>query len=89
MELKKRVFAGTMESSDAYVEMEPKENGISLQVDSVVEAQFGDQIRASILDVLEKHGVKNAMVRVVDKGALDCVIRARVETAVLRGKEEA
>ncbi|MGI6668984.1 MAG: hypothetical protein ACOX4M_06145 [Acetivibrionales bacterium] len=24
--------------------------------------------------------------RVIDRGALDCVIRARVETAVLRGR---
>ncbi|MBQ6907411.1 MAG: citrate lyase ACP, partial [Clostridia bacterium] len=32
--------------------------------------------------------VKSALVRVRDRGALECVIRARVETAVLRGKEE-
>lgn len=89
MELVKRVFAGTMESSDAYIEIEPGENGITLHVDSVVEAQFGDQIRNSVLEVLKEHGVENARVRIVDKGALDCVIRARVETAVLRGKEEA
>ena len=89
MELKKRAFAGTMESSDAYVEMEPCDKGISLHLESVVEAQFGDQIRAGVLEVLKEHGVENAMVRIVDKGALDCVIRARVETAILRGKEEA
>ncbi len=88
MELKMRAFAGTMESSDAYVEIEPKENGIELRVDSVVEAQFGDSIRASVLEVLKEQNVENASVRVVDKGALDCVIRARVEAAVLRGKGE-
>jgi len=31
--------------------------------------------------------VECANVRVVDRGALECVIRARVETAILRGKE--
>ena len=32
--------------------------------------------------------LKHARVRLVDRGALDCVIRARVETAVLRAKGE-
>ncbi len=88
MELKRRAFAGTMESSDAYVEIEPCDGGVSLRLESVVEAQFGDQIRASVLDVLKQEKIENALVRVVDKGALDCVIRARVEAAVLRGKGE-
>ena len=87
MELKKRAFAGTMESSDAYVELEPCESGIVLHVESVVEEQFGDAIRASVLAVLSENDISAARVRVVDKGALDCVIRARVETACLRGKE--
>lgn len=80
--------AGTMESSDAYVEIEPGENGLDIQLESVVEEQFGDSIRASVRDVLDEHRITEARVRVVDRGALDCVIRARVETAVLRGKGE-
>ena len=39
--------------------------------------------------VLEQSGVAHAKVSVSDRGALDCVIRARVEAAVLRGKGEA
>ena len=35
-----------------------------------------------------EQGVECARVRLVDRGALDCVIRARVETAVLRAKGE-
>ena len=31
----------------------------------------------------------DAVVTVADRGALDCVLRARVETALLRGMEEA
>ena len=34
-----------------------------------------------------EYGVADANVRVVDRGALDCVIRERVETAILRAKE--
>jgi citrate lyase subunit gamma (acyl carrier protein) len=85
MEIVKNVSAGTMESSDVYVEMEPG-NGIHVRLESVVAQQFGDSIRAVVKQVLEEHGVENANVRIVDRGALECVIRARVETAILRGK---
>lgn len=87
-EIVRRASAGTLESSDAYVELEPGEGGLEIAVDSVVEAQFGDDIRASVRDVLREMGVERARVRVVDRGALDCVIRARVETAVERAKGE-
>lgn len=87
MEILKCASAGTMESSDAYIEIEPTESGITIQLESVVEKQFGNAIRATVREVLGEYGVENAAVRVVDRGALDCVIRARLETAVLRGKE--
>ncbi len=89
MEIKKLASAGTMESSDAYVEIEPGKDGLEVQLDSVVMAQFGEDILAVVRQVLGDLGVENAKVRVVDRGALDCVIRARVETAVLRGKGDA
>ncbi|MGM9641279.1 MAG: citrate lyase acyl carrier protein [Faecousia sp.] len=89
MEIKKCATAGTMESSDVYVEIEPSDTGLELQLESVVLEQYGDSIRAVVQEVLRQCGVEKAAVRVVDRGALECVIRARVETAVLRGKEEA
>lgn len=88
MEILKNASAGTMESSDAYVEIEPAD-GLQVQLESVVQEQFGEQIRSVVQEVLEQCGVENACVRVIDRGALDCVIRARVETAVLRGKGDA
>ena len=88
MKIVKTASAGTLESSDVYVEVSPKSEGIDLEIDSVVYAQFGDAIRETVLEVLEECGVKEASVRVADRGALDCVLRARVETALLRGKEE-
>lgn len=86
MEILKNASAGTMESSDAYVEIEPGSDGLELQLESVVMGQFGDAIEETVRDVLRELTVENAKVRVVDRGALECVIRARVETAVLRGK---
>jgi len=88
MIIAKCAAAGTMESSDVYVEIEPGNNGLEIQLESVVRQQFGDAIEAAVLDVLQENGVENAQVRVTDRGALECVIRARVETAILRGKEE-
>lgn len=87
MQIVKNATAGTMESSDVYVEIRPCTDGISVQLESVVAKQFGDSIRQVVKDVLGEMGVENAEVRVVDRGALECVIRARVETAVMRGKE--
>ena len=88
MDILKRASAGTLESSDAYVEIEPGENGLEIQLESVVLGQFGESIDSTVRQVLDEQGVTNANIRVVDRGALECVLRARVETAVLRGKGE-
>ena len=88
MELVKSAVAGTMESSDAYVEIEPAE-GLQIQLESVVAQQFGQAIKEVVRDVLAQQGVENARIRVVDRGALECVLRARIETAIVRGKGEA
>ena len=85
MKIVRAASAGTLESSDAYVEIEPAKDGIQLQVESVVMDQFGDAIEKTVREVLSEQSVENANVRLVDRGALDCVIRARLEAAVLRG----
>ena len=79
--------AGTLESSDIYVEVEPGDE-LELNIESVVLNQFGDEIRATILSVLDELGVKSGKISVQDKGAIDCTIRARVETAVRRAGGE-
>ena len=86
MEILKSASAGTIESSDAYVEINPGNGALDIEIESVVKAQFGAEIEAAVRDVLSEKSVTNAQVRVVDRGALECVIRARVETAILRGK---
>lgn len=88
MDILKRASAGTLESSDVYVEIEPSGNVLEIQLESVVFEQFGESIRQVVEEVLQEWAVEKAFVRVVDRGALECVIRARVETAVLRGKGE-
>ena len=84
MEIKKPAMAGTLESSDCMVTVEPGQNGIDLELDSAVIRQFGPQIRKVIYETLERLDVADGKITVVDKGALDCTIKARVEAAVYR-----
>jgi citrate lyase subunit gamma (acyl carrier protein) len=55
-------------------------------LESVVLKQFGDDIKASVMEVLAENAVTNAKVSVNDRGAIDCTIRARVETALKRAQ---
>lgn len=84
MEILKPAIAGTLESSDAQVTVEPGEGAIELSLTSSVINQYGRQIKAAVLETLERLDVTNARVTVVDKGALDCTLKARVECAVFR-----
>lgn len=85
MKLLNNSIAGTLESSDIQVIIEPKQqNGIEIELNSSVEKQFGRQIRNVIKETLESLGVEDVRVIANDKGALDCTIKARVQCAVYR-----
>ena len=84
MQLEKNAVAGTRESSDAMVTVEPGAKGTELEISSSVMNQYGRQIRATVLETLSRLGVSEGKVTVVDKGALDCTLKARVECAVFR-----
>lgn len=87
MKLKHSAVAGSYESSDVYVVIEPVESGLNIDIESSVMSQYGKQIRTTVESVLMRLGIEQANVIVNDKGALDCTIKARVETAVLRACE--
>ena len=87
MKIQKPAVAGTLESSDCMVTVEPGEGQLELDLDSVVIRQYGRQIRKVIHETLERLEVTDARVTVVDKGALDCTIKARVECAVYRSND--
>lgn len=85
MIIKEVGIAGTLESSDITISIEPNEGkGIEIMLTSTVERQFGRQVRKAIMDSLEEMGITDALVNANDKGALDCTIRARVMTAANR-----
>ena len=84
MIIAKPAIAGTVESSDALVSVEPGDGKIELTLTSSVMNQYGRQIKETVLETLERLDVKSVKINVVDKGALDCTLKARVECAVFR-----
>lgn len=80
--------AGTMESNDIMITVEPSDAcGVQVELTSSVYQQFGKQIIAVIRETAADYGVENALITAVDKGALDCTVRARMAAALTRAAE--
>ncbi|KLY13846.1 citrate lyase acyl carrier protein [Klebsiella oxytoca] len=89
MEMMIDALAGTLESSDVMVRIGPaNEPGIQLEIDSIVKQQFGAAIERVVRETLTQLGVTRANVVVDDKGALECVLKARVPAAALRAAQQ-
>lgn len=86
MNITTRASAGTMQSSDLMVHVEPAER-LDIQIESTVKKQFEHLIRDRIEAVLRQLAVTRVLVKVSDRGALDYAIEARVETALRRAAE--
>ena len=86
MKLIKDAMAGTLESSDLLVKVAPADT-LEINIQSLVIKQFGTAIRRVVTETLNELSVSQGSIIVEDKGALDCVIKARVQAAVLRGAD--
>lgn len=85
LQLKKVAISGTLESSDVQIVLEPNPaKGIQIELESDVKIQFGDSIIETVKKTLKEMCVDNAIVRLKDKGAIDCTIVARLQTAICR-----
>ncbi len=86
MKILHAAVAGTLESSDVMVRIEPLDDPqeIDLQITSSVEKQFGEAIRQTIMATLAQYDVRGVQLTVDDKGALDCVLKARLEALLAR-----
>ncbi|MDR0622629.1 MAG: citrate lyase acyl carrier protein [Deltaproteobacteria bacterium] len=82
--VKRVAQAGTLESSDIMIIVEPGTNGLRVDLESIVEKQYGQAIRKTITDTLKTLGITDLNVKAIDKGALDYAIRARLVTALSR-----
>lgn len=85
MKIVQAAMAGTLESSDLMVKVSPDESGLDVVIHSEVYKQFGDRIAEVVNETLSAFNIEQGQIIIDDKGALDCVIRARVQAALLRG----
>lgn len=86
MKVLKMSVAGSMESNDAMILVEPCDS-TEIIVESVVKAQYGERIEEAVLSTVSSLGIEGAKITVKDKGALECTLKARTETALLRSVE--
>jgi len=88
LKIKKETIAGTLESSDIQITITKKdllENTIHLE--SPVKHLYEEDIKKVIMDTLEKHQITHTNIKAIDKGALDCTIVARTQSAIYRATE--
>lgn len=82
-------MAGSLESNDILITISSAGGSAnSVNLSSIVINQFGPAIRAVVDQCLEASGLSGVEVTVQDKGALECTIKARMETAIARYKEK-
>ncbi len=86
----KIAMAGGVESNDALITVQESDK-LVIEISSIVDAFFHEQIEKVIKDTLAEMQVKNIKVICQDKGALDYTIKARLVTALKRmeGKNNA
>ena len=53
---------------------------------SLVKNQYGDAIRSAVKSELKKQDIAAAEVTITDRGAIDPVLRARMECVIKRGR---
>ena len=85
MKIVKTGMAGTLESSDVMITVRSNSGkGIEIHLQSIVEKQFGKQIKKVVSDFLKKFSIEDGLIQINDRGALDCTIEARLAAAVYR-----
>ena len=78
--------AGSLESCDVLVMviLSAESRGMTLEIDSPSLASFGEEMKNTVMEIMETLGIPHAVIKVQDRGSLDCTLRARTETAARR-----
>lgn len=86
----KTAQAGTLESSDIMITVAPgpQGSGIVIELESIVMAQYGEDIRLTLKETVAGQACTDIYIKALDRGALDCTIRARILTALSRAGAE-
>ncbi len=83
MHVVKESVCGTLQSNDCLIRVEPAKT-LELVIESSVKNEFGEQIEKVIRKTLAELAIQACRLTIEDKGALDCTIAARVQTAIER-----
>lgn len=87
-QIKRAAQAGFAEKQDILISVTPIESGITVELESNVQKQYGTHIVALIRETIIDAGFDGVHVVAQDQGAWDYTIKARVLTALHRGFEE-
>ncbi len=68
--------------------MEAGDGGVEFELESAVINQYGNQIKKVAMETLRNLDIDSVKLTIVDKGALDCTIKARIEAAVYRSLQQ-
>ncbi|MDA3890674.1 MAG: aldolase/citrate lyase family protein [Salinivirgaceae bacterium] len=69
--------------SDCFIQLElTDQGGIQLELQSKVISMFGGSIKKQVSEIMAYYKIKNAHIKLFDKGALPWVISARLEAAI-------
>lgn len=75
--------AGTLESNDALITVSESDT-LDIHIESIVYEFFKDEIENVIIKTLSQLKIDKIKVEIIDKGALDYTIKARLITAIKR-----
>lgn len=81
--MEKISVAGTTDSNDCQITIRRQE-GTTIDVESIVKEFFGDHIEKLIEKKLKELKIANVKIKVIDKGAYDFTIISRLMTALKR-----
>jgi citrate lyase subunit gamma (acyl carrier protein) len=75
--------AGTLESCDCRIILEITDcNTISIEVEGPMKDVFGAAVTEVAMTTLKRKNIESANLKIMDRGALDYVVEARIEAAI-------
>ncbi|MDU2064610.1 MAG: citrate lyase subunit gamma [Sporomusaceae bacterium] len=88
--IRSTITVGFEEKNDALVTVSPNQpgQGITVALTSPVLRQYGEHLEALIVNTVKEAGYTDIHVKVLDKGAWDYALQARIVAALNRGAEE-
>ena len=86
--IKRIITAGTEEKSDACITVSPSDSGRVIVLEKLPHPRFHDAVLEMVNRVLDEENVTDVQVRVLDFGALNFVIEARLRAAIHEAERE-